>query len=35
LGSKYLENTDILEECEEIIKILTKIIITARENENR
>jgi len=35
LGSKYLTKNNILEECETIIKILTKILITAKENENK
>ena len=33
LASKFLKNTDILQECEVIIKMLSKILITARENE--
>jgi len=33
--SKYLENPIILEKCEEIIKILTKILKSAKENENK
>jgi len=35
LGSKYLNKQKILEDCEAIIRILTKILITARENENK
>ncbi|MBU0713636.1 four helix bundle protein [bacterium] len=35
LKSKFLSNKDILEECVTIIKILTKILITAKENENK
>jgi len=33
LESKYLIKEDILEECEAIIKILTKILLTAKKNE--
>ncbi len=33
LYSKYLVKNDILEECESIIKILTKILLTAKDNE--
>ena len=35
LGAKYLTKKDILEGCETIIKILTKILITAKENQNK
>ncbi len=35
LGSKYLNKQKILEDCESIIKILTKILITAKENQNK
>ncbi len=35
LGTKYITKKDILDECEAIIRILTKILITARENENK
>lgn len=33
LKSGYLTKNDILNECESIIKILSKILITAKENE--
>ena len=31
--SEYLINNEILEDCESIIKIITKILITAKKNE--
>jgi len=34
LESKYLVKDDILADCEAIIKILTKILLTAKKNEH-